>query len=344
MNTVSNSRLSFGRPGEAQIQLTHLFRKYSLCRAMIVWNSSSSGSNMVMRLIFRWQLSCLFALGLCCTAPPATQAQSLIQSFFGNLFSGPKNSGTRSPMPSGRNGSLSRYQSNSGGYYRTVCVRTCDGYYFPIRSSAYRGDFHDDAATCQSRCAGGQLYYLPKHSENVEHMLDLSGRRYDQLENAFLYRKQLINGCTCRPMPWSANERARHQRYLYQREFRLLVEQREKRLRSQMHAIARRREQDTKMAFIEPVRAALARSDSPTDANAPETQAEFPVHDTPLSRELAVSVQGFVPGSLTSDKASLKPKRMAKRQVVRRRSRRRVRAAKASASPFNSSFIGWKSD
>jgi Protein of unknown function (DUF2865) len=320
---------------------------------MIVCNSGSGVSNMVMRLMFRWQLSCLLTFALCCAAPPATQAQSLIQSFFGNLFSGPQSSNKRSTRPSGRYGSLSgngsystmgRYQSNSRGYYRTVCVRTCDGYYFPIRSAAYRGDFHDDAATCQSRCAGGQLYYLPKYSEDVEHMLDLSGRRYDQLENAFVYRKKLINGCTCRPMPWSANERARHKRYHYQREFRLLAEKREKRLQSQMHAIARRREEETKTAFIEPVRAALARSDSAREGTALMTQDEFLVRDTPLSSELAVSVQGFVPGSLTSKKDSLKPKRLAKRPVVRRRSRRRVRAAKASASPFNSSFIGWKSD
>ncbi len=315
---------------------------------MIFGRSCSSASNTVMRSMFRGYLSCLLALGLSCTASPAARAQSLIQSFFGSLFSGSANSDTRSTRPSqGWNSSYStmgHYQSSSRGYYRTVCVRTCDGYYFPIRSSAHRKDFHDDAATCQARCAGGQLYYLPKYSQEMEHMIDLSGRRYGQLENAFLYRKQLIDGCTCRPMPWTAEERARHKQYFYQEEFGRLAEARERRLDSQMQAIARRGQDETRTAFIQPVRAALAEAHSPQDARRLKKQAEVLSRDTPLNQELVASVQGFVPGSLTSGKAGPKPNRVANRRVERRKSRRRVRAAKASKSPFNRNFIGWKSD
>ncbi len=324
------------------------FSNYSLCRAMIFGSSCSGVSNMVMRSMFRGCLSWVLALGLCCTAPQGARAQSLIQSFFGNLFSGPASSGNQSTRPAqGAYGSYSgmgRYQFGGRGYYRTVCVRTCDGYYFPIRSSAYRRDFHDDAATCQARCGGGQLYYLPKHSGEVEHMLDLSGRRYDQLENAFLYRKQLVDGCTCRPMPWTAQERARHKQYLYEREFHRLAEEREKRLEEQIQAIARRGEDESTTAFSDPWRAASAEAQLPHHAAGTDVHAGFLGPDTPLSKELVASVQGIVPGSLTSGIDGQKPKRVVKRRHERRKSRRRVRAVTTSASPFNSTFIGWKSD
>lgn len=317
------------------------FSNYSLCRAMIFGSSCSDVSNMVMRSMFRGSLGCVLAFAVCCTSSPDAQAQSLIQSFFGNLFSGPANPGNHSSRPAP---GMGRYQFGGRGYYRTVCVRTCDGYYFPIRSSAYRRDFHDDAATCQARCAGGQLYYLPKYSEEVEHMLDLSGRRYDQLENAFLYRKQLVDGCTCQPMPWTAEERARHQKYLYQREFQRLAEERERRLESQMRAIARRSEDETRTAYIDPTRAASADAQLPRHAGGTDIQAEYLLPDSPLSKELVASVQGIVPGSLTSGSSGQKPKRVETRRHERRKSRRRARAVKKSESPFNSTFIGWKSD
>ena len=44
-------------------------------------------------------------------------------------------------------------------------------------------------------------------------MRDLDGNSYGASATAFAYRKGLVNGCACRPMPWSDSERARHERY-----------------------------------------------------------------------------------------------------------------------------------
>jgi hypothetical protein len=44
-------------------------------------------------------------------------------------------------------------------------------------------------------------------------MVDLSGRSYASLPNAFRYRKALVEGCSCKPAPWSVEEAARHQGY-----------------------------------------------------------------------------------------------------------------------------------
>ncbi|MBU1212803.1 MAG: DUF2865 domain-containing protein [Alphaproteobacteria bacterium] len=122
-------------------------------------------------------------------------------------------------------------QSFSPGAYRTICVRSCDGYYFPISGSTSRGQFRKDAESCSARCSGGKLYYAPRDSEDMAAMVDLTGRRYDQLDRAFVYRKKLIDGCACRPMPWTAAERARHNRYAYAEEILRLNEDRARQLR-----------------------------------------------------------------------------------------------------------------
>jgi hypothetical protein len=98
--------------------------------------------------------------------------------------------------------------------YRTLCVRTCDGFYFPVSEGVRRERLRADADTCTQRCDGdARLFYYPTQGGSPETMVDLAGQRYSALPSAFLYRKTLVNGCTCKPAPWSPQEAARHQRY-----------------------------------------------------------------------------------------------------------------------------------
>ena len=100
------------------------------------------------------------------------------------------------------------------GKYRTLCVRTCDGFYFPLGDNVGREHLHQDARTCSARCDGeAKLFYYPTNGGNVDTMIDMGGRAYAQMPNAFLYRKTLVQGCTCKPAPWSAETAARHQGY-----------------------------------------------------------------------------------------------------------------------------------
>lgn len=102
----------------------------------------------------------------------------------------------------------------SGGKYRTLCVRGCDGYYFPISNSVDRARFMRDSAQCRAGCGDeARLYYMPAGSDNMSTMLDLAGRSYLRMPNAFKYRKTLIDGCSCKPMPWSEAETLRHRQY-----------------------------------------------------------------------------------------------------------------------------------
>jgi hypothetical protein len=106
------------------------------------------------------------------------------------------------------------YPSDGTGSYRTMCVRTCDGFYWPVSTGAPRTRFQRDARVCEETCdSEAKLFYLPRMSDDIGGMTDLSGRAYRELEQAFAYRKKLIAGCSCRPMPWSFAERARHKHY-----------------------------------------------------------------------------------------------------------------------------------
>jgi Protein of unknown function (DUF2865) len=89
-----------------------------------------------------------------------------------------------------------------GGTVRTLCVRTCDGFYFPVSFSTTKDRFSKDAATCESMCPGAEakLYYHSVPDEEPEQMVDLTGTRYMSTPTAFQYRvngARSTPGCTC---------------------------------------------------------------------------------------------------------------------------------------------------
>jgi Protein of unknown function (DUF2865) len=104
--------------------------------------------------------------------------------------------------------------ARSGGGYRTMCVRLCDGFYWPISNSASSSDFNADKRTCETSCmAPAKLYYQTDKGENPARMLGLDGKTYKSLDTAFAYRKSLQPACRCKADPWSSLEQARHQSY-----------------------------------------------------------------------------------------------------------------------------------
>ncbi|HXV30978.1 MAG TPA: DUF2865 domain-containing protein [Sinorhizobium sp.] len=77
------------------------------------------------------------------------------------------------------------------GGFRTMCVRTCDGAFFPISSNATPADFGRDAELCRARCPGAdtELYYHVLATEESDQMVSAStGRPYSELPTAFAYR------------------------------------------------------------------------------------------------------------------------------------------------------------
>jgi hypothetical protein len=110
-------------------------------------------------------------------------------SFFENLF-GPGNVTSNNAPETGA----------MGNTYRTLCVRTCDGYYFPISYSTVPGKFGDDEKVCQAMCPASEavLYSHRNPGEDVAQAVSNVGRTYSELPAAFSYRKAFNPSCSCR--------------------------------------------------------------------------------------------------------------------------------------------------
>ncbi|OWV71748.1 hypothetical protein ATY76_31335 [Rhizobium sp. R339] len=85
----------------------------------------------------------------------------------------------------------------------TICVRSCDGGFFPISSNATSVDFGRDAQTCAKMCPGieTQLFYRDVRSTEASNMISVAtGTPYSAMKNAFAYKNRAPgekNACAC---------------------------------------------------------------------------------------------------------------------------------------------------
>lgn len=98
--------------------------------------------------------------------------------------------------------------------FKTMCVRLCDGAYFPISFATTRRHFARDEAVCASRCGmPARLFVFPNPGGTPDIMRDRSGHSYLALPSAFQFRKGAVEGCTCQAKPWELASRERHRMY-----------------------------------------------------------------------------------------------------------------------------------
>jgi hypothetical protein len=97
-------------------------------------------------------------------------------------------------------GSIFSPGENSTGAYRTICVRTCDGYYYPISYSTSPASFANDEQTCQRSCPAAEVMLFSHRNpgEEVDQAVSISGQPYTSLPNAFRYRQAFDASCSCR--------------------------------------------------------------------------------------------------------------------------------------------------
>src|SRR4051794_23170999 len=87
-----------------------------------------------------------------------------------------------------------------GGSVRTVCVRTCDGFYFPISYATSPARFAQDEKTCQRLCPAAevQLFSYRTTGEDVTQATSTNGQTYSSLPNALKYRQAFDAACSCK--------------------------------------------------------------------------------------------------------------------------------------------------
>jgi hypothetical protein len=86
------------------------------------------------------------------------------------------------------------------GTYRTVCVRSCDGAYFPISFATVPGRFPDDEKTCKALCpaAEANLFSYRNPGEDINQAVSTNGQPYSSSPNAFRYRQEFNPSCSCK--------------------------------------------------------------------------------------------------------------------------------------------------
>ncbi|MGL4404714.1 MAG: DUF2865 domain-containing protein [Notoacmeibacter sp.] len=92
--------------------------------------------------------------------------------------------------------------SFSGDTFRTLCVRKCDGYYFPISFSTTKENFKRDTVACESMCPGTEveLFMHKVPEEESEDMATAKGEKYKAMSYAFAYRREGVAAdpaCRC---------------------------------------------------------------------------------------------------------------------------------------------------
>ena len=101
----------------------------------------------------------------------------------------PRSSGPRAKSPTKR-----RLPQAAGT--RTLCIRTCDGYYFPISHSATRKRFKIDEAVCKAMYGGAvaNLYYHDNGS-SADTAVSLKGKPLAREPYAFAFRNTFSESC-----------------------------------------------------------------------------------------------------------------------------------------------------
>jgi hypothetical protein len=135
-------------------------------------------------------------------APGLARAQGFFDFFFGgyqqrptpprdaNTYAEPSPSiGRIAPPPMGPESV--RQDGGDTGHAVGYCVRLCDGQHFPMEHLANA----TPVETCRAMCPASKTKVF--FGSAIDRAVAADGARYADLETAFLYRKQLVAGCTC---------------------------------------------------------------------------------------------------------------------------------------------------
>jgi hypothetical protein len=128
-----------------------------------------------------------------CGPQYANAAQSQGGNFLSNLFGGGNNANPAGAPPPAD-------LAPQSGTYRTVCVRTCDGAYFPVSFATVPARFPDDEKTCKALCPAAEaaLYAYRNPGEDMNSAVSVNGQPYSALPNAFKFRSEFNPSCSCK--------------------------------------------------------------------------------------------------------------------------------------------------
>ncbi len=186
----------FGNPKPPQCdqintQITRM--RSNLDRMISEMNQSRGGGTDLNRDLQRRQIIAALQQNNCGSqyrsAPPqqATRQRGFLETLFGGWREESDINASPLELP-------------SSSTFKTVCVRTCDGYYFPISYATVPSRFGADEQACRRLCPAAEvsLYTHRNPGEEIEQAVSLGGRAYTELPTAFKYRQEYNSACSCR--------------------------------------------------------------------------------------------------------------------------------------------------
>ncbi len=137
-------------------------------------------------------LEALFG-GVARLAAPLQQQQPQMDARFEPLDHGPADRTTESGQPADRSGVV----AHAGSY--AVCVRTCDGSFFPVSYSGAGSRADSLEEVCRALCPNADvaLYSFP-FGGTIDEAESASGEPYANLSNAGKFEQSYDPGCSCR--------------------------------------------------------------------------------------------------------------------------------------------------
>jgi Protein of unknown function (DUF2865) len=87
------------------------------------------------------------------------------------------------------------------GGSQALCVRSCDGGFFPLSIPANRGDPEQLSDLCQALCPNAEVnVYTRSPYQDIKTAVSITGETpYTDLPNAFRFQKTFDPTCTCKP-------------------------------------------------------------------------------------------------------------------------------------------------
>jgi hypothetical protein len=133
-------------------------------------------------------------------AQPQRSAGGFLDSLFGR-----RDASTGADMPL-EGEPMAPEEPGSGSF--AVCVRTCDGGFFPVSYSANRMRYQELGELCQAMCPNveTQLFTMAFGREVEQSVSAADGRPYSSLPNAGRFRTKYDPACTCKKAEQSWSE------------------------------------------------------------------------------------------------------------------------------------------
>ncbi|MBV8850045.1 MAG: DUF2865 domain-containing protein [Methylobacteriaceae bacterium] len=80
-----------------------------------------------------------------------------------------------------------------------VCVKSCDGSFFPVSYSAHRGNLGELNDLCQALCPNSEVtLYTRSLYRDMKSAVSINGEPYRDMQNAFKFEKAVEPACACK--------------------------------------------------------------------------------------------------------------------------------------------------